>query len=71
MGVATTNVLDRMMASVGMLPGGVEVRFQPCTDVSWGGVLLALPALLACGHIALTIVVSPLMEILLHANSHS
>ena len=49
MGVATTNVLDRVMASVGLLPGGVEVRFEPCADVSRGGVLLALPALLACG----------------------
>lgn len=49
MGVATTNVLDRVMASVGLLPGGVEVRFEPCTDVSRGGVLLALPALLGCG----------------------
>jgi len=49
MGVATTNVLDRVMASVGLLPGGVAVRFEPCADVSRGGVLLALPALLACG----------------------
>lgn len=49
MGVATTNVLDRVLASVGALPGGVAVRFEPCADVSHGGVLLALPALLACG----------------------
>jgi hypothetical protein len=49
MGVATTNVLDRVLASVGTLPGGVPVRFEPCADVSHGGVLLALPALLACG----------------------
>ena len=49
MGVATTNVLDRVMASVGLLPGGVAVRFERCEDVSQGGVLLALPALLACG----------------------
>lgn len=49
MGVATTNVLDRVMASVGLLPGGVEVHFEPCADVSRGGVLLALPALLGCG----------------------
>jgi hypothetical protein len=49
MGVATTNVLDRVMASVGLLPGGVAVRFEVCADVSRGGVLLALPALLVCG----------------------
>lgn len=49
MGVATTNVVDRVMASVGLLPGGVDTRFERCSDVSRGGVLLALPALLACG----------------------
>jgi hypothetical protein len=49
MGVATTNVLARVLASVGLLPGGVPVRFERCQDVSQGGVLLALPALLACG----------------------
>ena len=49
MGVATTNVLDRVMASAGLLPGGVAVRFERCEDVSQAGVLLALPALLACG----------------------
>jgi hypothetical protein len=49
MGVATTNVLDRVMASVGLLPGGVSVRFERCEGVSQAGVLLALPALLACG----------------------
>lgn len=49
MGVATTNVVDRVLASVGALPGGAPVRFEPCADVSHGGVLLALPALLACG----------------------
>jgi len=48
MGVATTNVLDRVLASVGLL-AGVPVRFERCEDVSCGGVLLALPALLACG----------------------
>lgn len=48
MGVGTTNVLDRVMASVGLLPAN-PIRFLPCQDVSHGGVLLALPALLACG----------------------
>jgi hypothetical protein len=49
MGVATTNVLDRVMASLGLFPGGVLVRFEACQDVSRAGVLLALPALLGCG----------------------
>lgn len=49
MGVATTNVVDRVMASAGLLEGGVQTRFERSTDVSQGGVLLALPALLACG----------------------
>ena len=49
MGVATTNVLDRVMASVGLLAEGVKPDFQPSQDVSRGGVLLGLPALLACG----------------------
>lgn len=37
------------MASLGQLPGGVNVQFETCLDVSRGGVLAALPALLACG----------------------
>ena len=49
MGVATTHVLDRVLASVGQLPGAVAVRFEACADVSRAGVLVALPALLACG----------------------
>ena len=49
MGVATTNVLDPMMASVGLPPGGVAVRFERCEDVGQAGVLLALTALLARG----------------------
>jgi hypothetical protein len=49
LGVATTNVVGRVMASIGKLPGGAPVRFEPCEDVSCGGVLAALPALMACG----------------------
>ena len=37
------------MASMGRLPGGAPVRFEICEDVSGGGVLAALPALMACG----------------------
>ncbi len=48
MGVGADNVLDRMAASVGELTG-VEPEFQAVSDVPHGGVLLALPALLAIG----------------------
>jgi hypothetical protein len=33
------------MAALGLLPGGASTEFQPCRDVSYGGVLCALPAL--------------------------
>ena len=45
MGVACTRVLDRVSASIGLLPGGAVAEFQNCRDVSLGGVLCALPAL--------------------------
>ena len=45
MGVACTRVLDRVSASIGLLPGGAVAEFQNCRDVSFGGVLCALPAL--------------------------
>jgi prepilin-type processing-associated H-X9-DG protein len=48
MGVGASNVLDRMAASVGDLTA-VEPSFQAVCDVPNGGVLLALPALLAIG----------------------
>jgi prepilin-type processing-associated H-X9-DG protein len=48
MGVGASNVLDRMAASVGELTA-VEPVFQAVSDVPNGGVLLALPALLAIG----------------------
>jgi len=37
------------MASIGKLPGCAPVNFESCEDVSAGGVLTALPALMACG----------------------
>ena len=37
------------MSSIGKLPGGAPVNFESCEDVSGGGVLTALPALMACG----------------------
>ena len=49
MGVATTNVVDRVLASIGESSQGVQMDFQRCEDVRGGGVLLALPALLCCG----------------------
>jgi len=48
MGVGTCNVLGRMAASLGELTA-VEPVFQTVSDVPNGGVLLALPALLAVG----------------------
>ena len=48
MGVGADNVLDRMAASVGELTG-VEPVFEAVSDVPNGGVLFALPALLAIG----------------------
>jgi hypothetical protein len=49
LGVATTNVVGRVMASAGKLPGGATLHFEDSQDVSGGGVLAALPALMACG----------------------
>ena len=43
--MACTRVLDRVAASLGLLPGGAATQFQPCRDVPFGGVMCALPAL--------------------------
>jgi len=48
MGVGASNVVDRLAASVGDLVA-VEPVFQAVADVPHGGVLFALPALLAVG----------------------
>jgi len=48
MGRGATNVTGRVAASLGGL-GAAPVCFFPSLDVSNGGVMLALPALLACG----------------------
>lgn len=45
MGTACTRTVERVCAAVGMLPDGAPARFEPCRDVSFGGVLCALPAL--------------------------
>lgn len=48
MGMATTNVLDRVSARMGLL-NGVTPQFETALDVDHGGVLCALPALLSVG----------------------
>ena len=48
MGVATTNTIERVAASIGALTA-IRPVFQPAMDIPNGGVLLALPALLSQG----------------------
>ena len=48
MGVGATHTLERLAASVGMLDGA-PVVFQAALDIPCGGVLFAVPALLAVG----------------------
>jgi len=45
MGIACTRPCERLAAAIGLLPGGASTQFQLCRDVSYGGVLCALPAL--------------------------
>lgn len=45
LGMACTRVLDRVAASLGLLPGGAATQFEPCRDVPLAGVMCALPAL--------------------------
>ena len=49
MGYATTRTLERVMASVGQLAAPAPVEFETACDVAGGGVLAAIPALLAQG----------------------
>ena len=49
MGLACTRPIERVLAALGKLPGGAPMQFAPCRDVSYGGVLCALPALEANG----------------------
>jgi len=48
MGVACTRPEERVLAAIGMLQGA-STRFENCRDVAFGGVLCALPALIANG----------------------
>ena len=45
MGMACTRPCERVFAAIGLLPDGATTEFQLCRDVSYGGVLCALPAL--------------------------
>src|SRR5437773_8371880 len=49
MGYATTRVVERVLASVGKLGAPAATEFEPACDVAGGGVLAAVPALLAQG----------------------
>ena len=44
-GMACTRLVERVGAAFGLLPGGAPTQFQSCRDVSFGGVLCAMPAL--------------------------
>jgi hypothetical protein len=48
MGTACTRADERMAAAFGLM-GGAVTRFEPCRDVSMGGLLAGLPALCANG----------------------
>lgn len=45
LGIACTRPIERVMAAVGILSGGAPTHFEACRDVTFGGVLCALPAL--------------------------
>jgi hypothetical protein len=49
MGYATTRTLERMLAAIGKLGAPAPVEFEAACDVAGGGVLAAVPALLAQG----------------------
>jgi len=49
MGTACTRPDERMAAAMGLLHEGASTRFEACCDVSFGGVVCALPALVAGG----------------------
>jgi transposase len=48
MGMACTRPIERVLAAVGLLEGA-STEFEDCRDVTFGGVLCALPALTANG----------------------
>src|SRR5207245_9371608 len=48
LGYATTRTLDRVAAAIGVLES-TAIEFEATSDVAAGGVLMAVPALLAQG----------------------
>jgi transposase len=49
MGTACTRPDERVAAAMGLLHEGASTKFEACCDVSFGGVVCALPALVAGG----------------------
>ncbi len=49
MGTACTRPDERVAAAMGLLHEGASTKFEACCDVSFGGVVCALPALIAGG----------------------
>ncbi|MCH7727608.1 MAG: hypothetical protein IH991_14155 [Planctomycetes bacterium] len=45
LGIACTRLVERVSAAIGLLPGGAPTQYEDCRDVTFGGVLCALPAL--------------------------
>jgi len=52
MGRAATRTEERVAASQGLLPSSAPIKFVAGQDIAGGGVLLAVPALLAMGLLA-------------------
>jgi hypothetical protein len=48
-GMACTRPIDRVAAALGLLPGGAQTRFESCHDITFGGLLCALPVLVSNG----------------------
>ena len=48
-GNACTRPIERVSAAFGRLPDGAPTLFESCRDVTFGGVMCALPALIASG----------------------
>lgn len=69
MGNATTRSLERVAAARGSL-GPAPVEFEAAWDVAQGGVLLALPALLATGLLRYTPQIVPVAERILWYRQH-
>ena len=69
MGNAATRSLERVAAAMGALESA-PIEFQATCDVTHGGVLLALPALLAVGLLRYTAPIVPTAERILWPRQH-